>query len=100
MDYDKNPTTQKPSDKVLDKNTKSKKEEIDIFEPSTTKTTNNNLSMRWAKKQPTKNELVESFVDLKGTLSIMSNNVLAMDKRLQTLETNFSELVTYINDKI
>lgn len=114
MEYDDYPTAHKtsnkntkihkPSNTILEENTTNKEgdeEEEEIFKPSTKKATStNNLSMRWSKKQPTKSELVESFIDLKGSMSIMSNNVMAMDKRIQTLETNLSELISYINEKI
>ena len=96
-EYDDSTTTQFLSDTILEENPTG-----DIFKPSTAKKANNsdNLSLRWAKKQPTKCELVESFLDVKGSLIITSNNVSAMDRRLQTLEANFSELVTYINTKL
>ena len=74
----------------------------DIFEPTKTKKSNNieNLSRRWAKKQPTKCELIDSFLDIKGSLIVTSNNVSTIDRRLQVLETNVSELIAYINTKI
>jgi len=59
----------------------------DIFKPSTAKR-EDNLFRRWAKKQPTKCELVDFFLDVKGSLIITSNNLLAIYRRLQTLETN------------
>ena len=93
-EYDNSPNNEDPSDMILDENTT-------IFKPSTMKGNgNNNLAQRWAKKQPTKNEMVESFLELKASMSIMSNNTIAMDNRLQTLERSFSELVSYINQKI
>ena len=95
-EYDNSPNNEDPSDMILDENTTEQ-----IFKPSTMKGNgNNNLSKLWAKKQPTKNEMVESFLDLKTSTSIMSNNTIAMDNRLQTLERSFSELVSYINQKI
>ena len=96
-EYDDFTTTTFLSDSILEENPNG-----DIFKPSTVKKAYNsdNLSRRWAKKQPTKCELVESFLDVKGSLMITSNNVTAMDRRLQTLETNVSELITYINTKL
>ena len=111
MEYDDSTKTQNPrkteyedfttkqflSDTILEENPT----EV-IFKPSNAKKANNidNLSRRWAKKQPTKCELVESFLDVKGSLIITSNNVSAIDRRLQTLETNLSELIAYINTKL
>jgi len=71
----------------------------DIFKP-TKKSNIENLSRRWAKKQPTKCELIDSFLDIKGSLIVTSNNVSTIDRRLQVLETNVSELIAYINTKL
>ena len=96
-EYEDFTTKQFLSDTILEENPTG-----DIFKPSTAKRANNsdNLSRRWAKKQPTKCELVESFLDVKGSLIITSNNLAAIDRRLQTLETNLSELIAYINTKL
>ena len=101
-EYDNYTTAHNSSDMILEENTENREDHV--FTPSNQKKAESsnpgNLSKRWAKKQPTKNELVESFVVLKDSTLIMSNNVAAMDKRLTTLETNVSELIAYINEKI
>ena len=94
--FSSNTTNRKASDLVLEENTTNDQ----VFKPSTSGKSNDNLSLRWAKKQPTKCELVESFLDLKGSMSIMSNNVMAMERRLSTVETNLTELIAYINQKL
>ena len=95
-EYDDFTTTQNPRKSEYEENSTA-----DIFKPTKTKKSNNieNLSRRWAKKQPTKNELIDSFLDVKGSLIITSNNVSTIDQRLQSLETIISELITYINTK-
>ena len=101
-EYDENTTTRISSDMVLEE--KAENREDHVFTPSIRKnavsSNPGNLSKRWAKKQPTKNELVESFVVLKDSTLIMSNNAVEFEKPLTTLETNVSELIAYINAKI
>ena len=95
-EYDDFTTTQNPRKSEYEENSTA-----DIFKPTKTKKSNNieNLSRRWAKKQPTKSELTNSFLVIKGGLIVTSNTVSAIDQRLQSLETIISELITYINTK-
>ena len=98
-EYDENTTARISSDMILEEEAENREDHV--FTPSILKNAvSSNLSKRWAKKQPTKNELVESFVVLKDSTLIMSNNAVAFEKRLTTLETNVSELIAYINEKI
>ena len=46
-----------------------------------------NLSLRWSKRQPTKNELFEQFTELKSSFAISQNSILMMDT--QTCLTPF-----------
>ena len=52
------------------------------------------------KMQPTKCELVDSFLGVKSSQIITSHNVSAIDRRLQTLETNLFEFIAYINTEL
>jgi len=61
---------------------------------------NKNLSLRWSKRQPTKNELIEQFTELKSSLAISQNSILMMEKRITTLETDIAQLIEYINTKL
>jgi hypothetical protein len=95
-EYDDFTTTQNPRKSEYEKNSTA-----DIFKPTPTKKSNiENLSRRWAKKQPTKCELMDSVLDIKASLIVTSNNVSTIDRRLQVLETNVSELIAYINTKL
>jgi len=81
LEYDNFTTKQQQqllSDTILEENPTG-----NIFKPPTTKRPNNsdNLSRRWAKKQPTKSDLVEFFLDIKGALIITLNNLMAFDRR-------------------
>ena len=95
-EYDDFTTTQNPRKSEYEKNPTE-----DVFKPTTAKKSNiENLSRRWAKKQPTKCELMDSVLDIKASLIVTSNNVSTIDRRLQVLETNVSELIAYINTKL
>ena len=59
-----------------------------------------NLSLRWSKRQPTKNELFEQFTELKSSFAISQNSILMMEKRITTLETDIAQLTEYINTKL
>ena len=59
-----------------------------------------NLSLRWSKRQPTKNELFEQFTELKSSFAISQNSILMMEKRITTLETDMAQLIEYINTKL
>ena len=59
-----------------------------------------NLSLRWSKRQPTKNELFEQFTELKSSFAISQNSILMMEKRITTLETDIAQLIEYINAKL
>ena len=59
-----------------------------------------NLSLRWSKRQPTKNELFEQFTELKSSFAISQNSILMMEKRITTLETDIAQLIEYINTKL
>ena len=61
---------------------------------------NKNLSLRWSKRQPTKNELIEQFTELKSSFAISQNSILMMEKRITTLETDIAQLIEYINTKL
>ena len=56
-----------------------------------------NLSLRWSRKQPTKSELCETFLDLKNSLVVQSNNVAGLNKRIERLERDLGDLIQYIN---
>ena len=56
-----------------------------------------NLSKRWSKKQPTKGELCETFLDLKNSLVVQSNNVVGLNNCIERLERDLGDLIEYIN---
>ena len=56
-----------------------------------------NLSLRWSKKQPTKGELCDTFLDLKQTLVVQSNNIMGLNKRIERIERDLSDLIEYLN---
>ena len=56
-----------------------------------------NLSLRWSRKQPTKSELCETFLDLKNSLVVQSNNVVGLNKRIECLERDLGDLIEYLN---
>ena len=70
------------------------------FQPKKQNVKNKNLSLRWSKRQPTKNELIEQFTELKSSLAISQNSILMMEKRITTLETDIAQLIEYINTKL
>ena len=57
----------------------------------------NNLSKRWSKKQPSKSELCETFLDMKNSLIVQSNNIIGLNKRIERLEKDMADLIQYIN---
>ena len=60
----------------------------------------NNLSKRWSKKQPSKSELCETFLDMKNSLIVQSNNIIGLNKRIERLEKDMADLIQYINAKL
>jgi len=70
------------------------------FQPKKQNVKNKNLSLRWSKRQPTKNELIEQFTELKSSFAISQNSILMMEKRITTLETDIAQLIEYINTKL
>ena len=70
------------------------------FQPKKQNVKNKNLSLRWSKRQPTKNELIEQFTELKSSFAISQNSILMMEKRITTLETDIAQLIEYINAKL
>ena len=60
----------------------------------------NNLSKRWSKKQPSKSELCETFLDMKNSLIVQSNNSIGLNKRIERLEKDMADLIQYINAKL
>jgi hypothetical protein len=59
-----------------------------------------NLSRRWSKKMPTKGELYETFLDMKNSLTIQSNNIIGMNKRIERLEQDLADLIRYVNERL
>ena len=59
-----------------------------------------NLSKRWSKKQPTKGELCDTFLDMKHSLTVQSNNTVGLNKRIERLEQDVADLIRYINARI
>ena len=66
----------------------------------TTPSWKNNLSKRWSKKQPTKSELCDTFLDMKNSLLVQSNNIIGLSKRIDGLERDLADLIRYINERI
>ena len=66
----------------------------------TTSSWKNNLSKRWSKKQPTKSELCDTFLDMKNSLLVQSNNIIGLNKRIDGLERDLADLIRYINERI
>jgi len=60
----------------------------------------NNLSKRWSKKQPTKSELCDTFLDMKNSLIVQSNNTVCLNRRIESLEKDLADLIRYINERI
>ena len=60
----------------------------------------NNLSRRWSKKQPTKSELCDTFLDMKNSLIVQSNNAVCLNTRVENLEKDLADLIRYINERI
>jgi len=59
----------------------------------------NNLSKRWSRKPPSKGELTDIFLDMKNSLIVQSNNIIGLNKRIEGLERDLSDLIKYINAK-
>ncbi len=59
-----------------------------------------NLSRRWSKKQPTKGELCDTFLDMKHSLTVQSNNIVGLNKRIERLEHDVADLIRYINERL
>ena len=59
-----------------------------------------NLSKRWSKKQPTKGELCDTFLDMKHSLTVQSNNIIGLNKRIERLEQDVADLISYINARL
>jgi len=94
MEYEKNTkdleTNVSESEDIEDRNIEAS------FQPKKQNVKNKNLSLRWTKRQPTKNELFEQFTELKSS----QNSILMMEKRITTLETDIAQLIEYINTKL
>ena len=111
MEYEENPnpSERRTSESELNPNQAGKQEKHTLkleentsgetFQPKRQKNKVDNLSLRWSKRQPTKNELVEHFMELKSTTVIQQNSVLLMERRIVTLETDLRDLIEYINAK-
>jgi phenylalanine-4-hydroxylase len=59
-----------------------------------------NLSRRWSKKQPTKGELCDTFLDMKHSLTVQSNNIIGLNKRIERLEQDLADLIRYVNERL
>ena len=59
-----------------------------------------NLSRRWSKKQPTKGELCDTFLDMKDSLTVQSNNIIGLNKRIERLEQDLADLIRYVNERL
>ena len=59
-----------------------------------------NLAKRWSKKQPTKGELCDAFLDVKQSLTVQSNSTAGLHQRLEILEHDLADLIRYINDRL
>ena len=59
-----------------------------------------NLSRRWSKKQPTKGELCDTFLDMKHSLTVQSNNIVGLNKRIERLEQDIADLIRYVNERL
>ena len=98
MEYEKNTkdleTNVSESEDIEDRNIEAS------FQPKNQNVKNKNLSLRWTKRQPTKNELFEQFTELKSSFAISQNSILMMEKRITTLETDIDQLIEYINTKL
>ena len=98
MEYEKNTkdleTNVSESEDIEDRNIEAS------FQPKKQNVKNKNLSLRWSKRQPTKNELIEQFTELKSSFAISQNSILMMEKRITTLETDIAQLIEYINTKL
>ena len=93
MEYEQNT-------KELETNAQESEDIEESFQPKKQNVKNKNLTLRWSKRQPTKNELIEQFTELKSSFAISQNSILLMEKRITTLETDIAQLIEYINTKL
>jgi hypothetical protein len=59
-----------------------------------------NLSKRWSKKQPTKGDLCDSLLDTKLSLTVQSNSIVGLTRRIERLENDLADLIQYINERL
>ena len=59
-----------------------------------------NLAKRWSKKQPTKGELCDAFLDVKQSLTVQSNSTAGLHQRLEIIEHDLADLIRYINERL
>ena len=59
-----------------------------------------NLSRRWSKKQPTKGELCDTFLDMKHSLTVQSNNIIGLNRRIERLEQDLADLFRYVTERL
>ena len=59
-----------------------------------------NLSKRWSKKQPTKGDLCDSLMDTKLSLTVQSNSIVGLTRRIERLENDLADLIQYINERL
>ena len=85
--YDGNTTAESSPNKNTERNTTD----------SQTPSWKANLSLRWSRKLPTKGELCDTFLDLKNSLVVQSNNVAGLNKRIERLERDLGDLIEYLN---
>ena len=85
--YDENTTAESSPNKNTERNTTD----------SQTPSWKANLSLRWSRKLPTKGELCDTFLDLKNSLVVQSNNVAGLNKRIERLERDLGDLIEYLN---
>ena len=52
------------------------------------------------KKLPTKSELCDTFLDMKNSLLVQSNNIIGLNKRIDGLERDLADLIRYINERV
>ena len=98
MEYEEHPDEQ--INHVTESEDNEEETKFESFKPKKQNIKNKNLTLRWSKRQPTKMELTEHFIELKSTLTISQNSIIIMEKRITTLETDIAQLIEYINTKI
>jgi len=96
-------------DKLLDANTSGSDETPLEYETNTDsgfspdklpKQWEKNFARRWANKNVTKKEMMESLADVKLSTSVISNNLGSLNARLATVESTLQELIAYVNRNI